>query len=309
MPTCPRDMLLHLDNFTAGTPREEIRCLRENHRILWQPDDYATGGHWLVLQRDDIDHVLKTPADFSNNFGPLLEDFPEEFLPEQQQSMTFMDPPRHRLYRSLADHAFRPRQLQQRLPLMQTMATEIIDAVIDRGECEFVEDVAMQLPTRVMFSLLGVRDEDFRRVIDLTNTLTLANDPDYAADRTEGFVASMELLRLGEELADDHLANPRDSMTMEMLQSKVEGRKLSSREFGRFFLNLIVGGTETTRNTLASLVYELIRHPEQYALLQAQPELVTNAVEEGLRLHNTVVYLRRTATRDRSSPANRFARG
>ena len=138
MATCPHATLLNLANFGSGTPREEIVRLRKAHRVVWQEDEYANGGYWLVLQRDDIDTVLKTPGDFSNNFGPLLEDFPEDVLAVQQQSMTFLDPPRHREYRSLADFAFRPKALQPRKPLMQEMATEILDRVIDKGECEFV---------------------------------------------------------------------------------------------------------------------------------------------------------------------------
>lgn len=297
MSLCPHASLLNLANFDQGTPRTEIARLRENHRIVWQDDEINGGGHWLVLHRDDIDQVLKTPADFTNNFGPLLEDFPEEFLAEQQQSLTFMDPPQHRNYRALADYAFRPKALEKRLPVMQRMASDIVDAVAHQSECEFVEDVAMQLPNRVMFTLLGVPETDYQKVVDLTQTLTLSSDPDYASDRMEGFMASMELMVYGEQLADDHRINPRDSMTMDMLNSDIEGRTLTSREFGRFFVNLIVGGVETTRNTLAWLFYELAQHPEQYASLRSDLSLVPNAVEEALRLHNTVIYLRRTATR------------
>ena len=154
---CPHATLLDIGNFAHGTPRAEIARLRKTgRRLLWQTDDYANGGHWLVLQRDDIDTVLKTPADFSNNFSPLLEDFPEDILAVQQESMTFMDPPRHRQYRSLVDPAFRPRAMVGREQLIQRYAREVIDAVIDRGECEFVEDVAMQVPMRTLLGLLGV---------------------------------------------------------------------------------------------------------------------------------------------------------
>ena len=154
--TCPHGSLLDLANFEQGTPRAEIARLCKQHRVVWQADDYACGGHWLVLQRDDIDAVLKTPADFTNNFSPLLEDFPEDVLAVQQESMTFMDPPRHREYRSLVDFAFRPRALKVRAPMMKAMAKEIIDGVIDKGECEFVEEVALQLPMRVIYGLLGI---------------------------------------------------------------------------------------------------------------------------------------------------------
>ncbi|MEZ5571063.1 MAG: cytochrome P450 [Halioglobus sp.] len=297
MSQCPHLSVLNLANFDKGTPRDAIARLRREHRVVWQQDD-ELGGYWLVLHNEDIDRVLKTPADFTNNFGPLLEDFPEEVLEIQQQSMTFLDPPRHRSYRSLADVAFRPRAIRAREQHLRSMAVSVIDGVIDRGECEFVADVALQLPMRAIFGLLGVQDADYPRLVELTNTLTLANDPDYALDRDAGFAASIEAYVFGQQLAEEHRQNPRDTMTMDLLNTQINGRRLTNEDFAGFFVNLIVGGIETTRNTTAWLVYEFIRNPRQFALLQSNLALVPNAVEEILRYRNTVVYLRRTATRD-----------
>lgn len=309
MAQCPFKPLLDFGKFSAGTPHELIGALRSAHRILWEDDEFATGGHWLVFQQRDIDHVLQSPALFSSNFGPLLDDFPAPLLAEQQESVTFMDPPRHRVYRSLVEPAFRQTAMRQREPLMRALARDILDEVLPRGECEFVQEVAMQLPTRVIFAVLGVPAEDFARVADLTNTLALADDPDFAENRQAGFAASGMLMQYGTALAASHRRTPRDSLTMTLLGSQAEGHKLSDVEFGRFFNNLIVGGTETTRNTLAGAMYEFIRHPEQYALLQQDPALVTGAVEEVLRFRNPVIYLRRTATQDQELAGQKISRG
>ena len=309
MDPIPATSLLHLDHFAAGTPREEIARLRRAHRLLWQEDGYARGGHWLVFQRDDIDFVLKNPDRFTNAHGPLLEDTPEAILGELQQSMTFQDPPAHRVLRSLGDLAFKPDSLAARRPLMQTMAREILDALGDRRECEFIAEVAMQLPMRILFRLLGVREEDHARVVELTNTLTLANDPDFAENRLAGFQAGIDLIAFGESLAADLRRDRRDSLSLAMLDAERSGRRLDDREFGRLFQNLVVGGVETTRNTLGWLLYELIRHPDQYARLQADPALVEGATEEILRFRNTVVYLRRTATRDQEFAGEKLRAG
>jgi len=93
---------------SRGHARAYIDELRGEHRILYQPDLYATGGHWLLFQQADIDFVLRSTDLFTNNFGPLLEDMPDFLLPEQQKSLTFMDPPQHKQYRSLVEYAFRP---------------------------------------------------------------------------------------------------------------------------------------------------------------------------------------------------------
>lgn len=253
--------------------------------------------------------MLKNPDRFTNGHGPLVEDTPDAILGELQQSMTFQDPPAHRALRSLGDLAFKPDSLDARRPLMQSMAREILDGLGDRRECEFVSEVAMQLPMRILFRLLGVREEDYARVVDLTNTLTLANDPDFAENRLAGFQASIELIAFGESLGADLRESRRDSLSLAMLDAERGGRRLSDREFGRLFQNLVVGGVETTRNTLGWLLYELIRHPDQYARLQADPGLVEGAVEEILRFRNTVVYLRRTATRDQEFAGERLRAG
>jgi cytochrome P450 len=298
MNQCPFKPLLDFDTFAEGTPRAYINELRGQHRILWQPDHHKTGGHWLLFQQADIDFVLRSTELFTNNFGPLLEDMPDEALEEQQESLTFMDPPRHRTYRSLVEYAFRPSQMTAREPSMRVAARAIIDNVIDRGECEFVNEVAIRMPMHVMFTLLGVSANDFQRVVDLTNTLSLADDPDFAENRAAGFVASMELIEYGTWLAADHRGNPRDTMTADVLNSELDGQKLTDREFGRFFNNLITGGIETTRNTLAWSMVDFIDHPDQYRLLQNDLSLIPNAVDEILRYRNPVAYLRRTAKQD-----------
>jgi cholest-4-en-3-one 26-monooxygenase len=298
MGECPYTSLLDLDSFTQGTPRAYINELRGEHRILWEPDSHKTGGHWLLFKQADIDFVLRSTELFTNNFGPLLEDVPEDLLPELQQALTFMDPPEHKKFRTVVEYAFRPTQMKLREPSMRAEAKAIIDNVIARGECEFVTEVAIQLPMRVMFRLLGVQPKDFEYVVKLTNTLTLADDPDFAENRRDGFIASNQLMEFGEALATEHRANPRDNMTSDVLNSEVDGWKLTDREFGRFFNNLISGGIETTRNTLSWAMTDFIANPDQYRAMQNDLSLVPGAVEEILRYRNPVAYLRRTAKQD-----------
>ncbi len=295
---CPVRPFLDLDGFAGGMPREQLDALRQAHRSLWEADAFATGRHLLLFHQADIDHVLKSPALFSSGEGPLLDDFPPEILADQRQSLTFKDPPDHRRHRALVEGAFRAQSLEERLPLMRAIASEIIDDVIDRGTCEFVNEVAIQLPLRVMCAVLGVPDADRQMIVDLTNTLIMADDPDFARDRAEGFRASIALTEYGEALATAERAAPGDTLTARVLAAQIDGEQLTDRDFGRFFNNLIVGGIETTRNTLAWAMYEFWRHPDQYHLLQSDPTLVDGAVEEVLRFRNPVVYLRRTATGD-----------
>jgi cholest-4-en-3-one 26-monooxygenase len=298
MSECPYKPLLDFDAFAHGIPHERIGEMRAEHRVLWEPDDHSAAGHWLVFRQPDIDHVLHTPELFTSTGGPFLEDMPAALLDPKRLSINLMDPPAHRQYRSLVEYAFRPGLLKEREPIMRDMAREIIDRVIDRGSCEFVDEVAIHLPMRVMFYLLGVRPEDEQRVVNLTNATLFGDDPVYAADRAAGFDAKKELDDFGAALAADHRANPRDTMTMEVLNAERDGYRLSDRDFAAFFTNLISGGLDTTRNTLSWAMFEFVRHPDQYRMLQADRSLVTGAVEEILRFRNPVAYIRRTATQD-----------
>ena len=295
MSGCPMRPFLDFERFRDGTPRAQLNALREQHRILKEEDDFQPGYHWLVFRRDDIDHVLQNPQLFSNNYGVFIEDMPDRVLAEKQQSMTFMDPPQHRRHRVLVEGAFRPQALKAREPAMRAAAKAILAPVLAQGQCEFVTEVAAKLPMAVMFSLMGVKPEDEAYVVDTTNAVTMADDPDFAKNRRAGYDASVALVEFGEALAADHRRNPRDTLTQEVLRSDLNGERLSDREFGRFFSNLIVGGLETTRNTLSLAMWEFIHHPDQYRALQNDLSLVAGAVEESLRHRNTVVYLRRTA--------------
>jgi cytochrome P450 len=309
MSQCPFKPLMDFDAFAHGIPHDRIGELRAQHRVLFEPDEHATGGHWLVFRQEDIDHVLHTPELFTSSRGPFLEDMPENLLDPKRLSINLMDPPAHRQYRSLVEYAFRPGLLKEREPMMRDFARQIIDTVIDRGECEFVDEVAIRLPMRVMFYLLGVRPEDEQRVVDLTNATLFGDDPRYAANRKAGFDAKTTLDDFGAALAADHRANPRHSITMEVLEAEREGRKLSDQEYGALFTNVISGGLDTTRNTLSWAMVEFVRHPDQYRALQADPSLLPGAVEEVLRYRNPVVYLRRTATRDVELAGQKIPKG
>ena len=167
MTQCPFKPLLNFEKFAAGTPRRLVSELRSAHRILWEDDEFVTGGHWLLSQQRDIDHVLQSPALFSSHFGPLLDDFPAQLLREQQESFTFMDSPGTASTGRWWSPRFRPAAMRVREPMMRALASSILDEVMPRGECEFVAEVAMQLPTRVIFAVLGVPAADFKRVADL----------------------------------------------------------------------------------------------------------------------------------------------
>jgi len=299
MSKCPVNHLMSVENFQEGAPYALFRELKRDKPVAWEAEDIsANGGHWNVFSKEHVDTVMKKAAIFSNTGGPHLLDPPKELISGANASLNVMDAPLHRQNRSLVDHAFKPAAIKRREDQIRQITAAIIDQVIDKGQCEFVSEVAQQLPLAVICMILGIPESEKKMVCDLANTMMLAEDPDFSGGQAESFAAQGQLIVYGNKLAADHRVNPRDSLTMEMLEAKEGDFQLSDHEYGMMFLNLIIGGIETTRNTTAFGLAELIRHPDQYQMLAADPALMPDAVDEMLRFRTPITYFRRTALED-----------
>ncbi|MEA2922719.1 MAG: hypothetical protein QOF07_2684, partial [Bradyrhizobium sp.] len=201
-------------------------------------------------------------------------------------------------YRLLINKGFTPRMVKQLDDSMRDRATRIVDAICEKGECDFVTDVAAELPLQVIADILGVPQEDRFRVFDWSNRLIGADDPEYAVATDNPMEAAMELYAYAHNLAADRRENPKDDIVSILLRAEVEGHTLSELEFDMFFLLLTVAGNETTRNALAHGMLALIEHPEQRQKLIDDPSRIAGGVEEILRWGSPVMCFRRTATQD-----------
>jgi cytochrome P450 len=129
--------------------------------------------------------------------------------------------------------------------------------------------------------------------------MMIADDPDFAGSVMEGYDAQRALVKYGAQLAANHRLHPRDDLTTDLLAATREGgEQLTDLEYGLLFLNLIIGGVETTRNATAYGLHDLIQHPDQFQMLQNDPELIPGAVEEMLRFRAPIMNYRRTAMED-----------
>ncbi len=174
--------------------------------------------------------------------------------------------------------------------------TLIIDEVIERGSCDFVTDLAAELPLQAIAEIMGVPQEDRKLLFDWSNRMIGSEDPEYATNDTQ--TASAELYGYVNNLARLRKEEPRDDIVTKLINSEIDGDRLSDAEFEFFMLLLTVAGNETTRNTTSWGMHALMQHPEQYQLLRENPELLDGAVEEILRWASPVYYFRRTAMAD-----------
>jgi cholest-4-en-3-one 26-monooxygenase len=295
--------LTDLDTFERDVPHEWFRRLRLASPVHWHEEKNGPG-FWAITKYSDVKAISSNPALFSSERrGALAREPQDEDLTFMRSIMLNMDPPRHRQYRALVSRAFTPRRISDIQRNIQDMVREIINGVIERGECDFVEDIAALLPLRAICEMMGVPQEDRRSVYLLGNRMVGIDDPELHPDgkpmrQADGTAAAAEMFMYAGHLWEKAHTHPGDDLATALVNAEVDGHRLTDAEFNFFFLILIIAGNETTRTVTSNGMLALLQHPEQLRDLRRDPSLVNSAVEEILRYAPAVHNFRRTATGD-----------
>ena len=285
--------LLSPESFAAGHPFEQYQWLRENAPVYRHPEP-AGPGFWVITRHADVLSISRDPTRFSNGPTIAIED-PDPQSPmagAAGRMMLMMDPPAHTAYRKLISREFLPAPATALVPRLQVLATQIIDEVIEQGECDFVADVAGEMPSYVIAELMGLPLADGRELYRLTEVLHTAPEaqPPGAAEQAAG-----SMFEYATRVYEDKRAHPGDDLASKLVQAEVDGERLSLLDFQMFFMLLIDAGGDTTRNLLGGGLLALLERPQVFERLRAQPSLIPAAREELLRWVSPVVYMRRTA--------------
>ena len=284
--------------FVAGVPHDYFKQLRDEAPVCWLEPASGQGG-WCVTRHAEVAAVNRDNLTFSSaRGGTMMHDMPPEALEQQRLMMLNMDPPLHTRYRLLVNKGFTPRMVSRLEERARALTNDILDAVCEKGECDFVTDIAAELPLQVIAELMGVRPEDRHLVFDWSNRMIGSEDPEYHASPEDAMVASMELFAYAHQLVAEKRAEPGEDILSVLTNASVDGEQLSELELDLFFLLLTVAGNETTRNLISHGMLALIEHPDQRSLLLEDPSLVGGAAEEMLRWASPVMHFRRTATRN-----------
>jgi cholest-4-en-3-one 26-monooxygenase len=299
MPTPVRPIdLSDPECFADGVPHAFLRRLRAESPVAFMPECKGGPGFWAVTRHRDVVHVSKHPELFSSSQGTNIEDQTGEQLARLQTIMLDMDPPRHVKYRRLVSRGFTPKRIAALAPHVRELARGIVDEVARKGECDFVKDVAAELPLLVICELMGVPPDDRHVLFDLSNRLIGFDDPEFQTSPEDAERAAAEMWAYAHHLGQRRRATPVDDLVSDLVTGQVDGHGLSELEFNNFFLLLAVAGNETTRNAIAGGLLALLEHREQWIRLCENPSLVDHAVEEIVRWVSPVIHFRRTATRD-----------
>jgi cholest-4-en-3-one 26-monooxygenase len=287
-------------NFVAGVPHEWFRRLRAEAPVYWHPEASAhRGGFWTVTDYDDCVTVNRDWERFSSyKHSALFTDMDDDQLAQQRMMMLNMDPTMHTRYRRLVNKGFTPKLVRDLEQQIVGYAEGIIDAVSERGTADFVEEISAELPLLVIAELLGVPQEDRRKVFDWSNRMIGSDDPEYQVEGADPGEAAMAVFSYAEELAAARRLEPRQDLVSTLINAEVEGEKLDQLELDLFFMLLIVAGNETTRNLMSGAMVAFFDHPDQWEKLRQDRSLLPSAVEEMLRFVTPVMHFRRTVVAD-----------
>jgi cytochrome P450 len=284
--------LLDPDTFRNGPPHEAFRRLRAEAPVCWHPERGGPG-FWLLSRHAEVVEVSRDHATFSSFLGGVMTpDLDPAGLAVNRMMLLNMDPPAHTKLRNLVNRGFTPRQVTRLEPRIRELAEGIVAAVAPAGGCDFVTQVAGELPSALIAELMGVPIEDGRRLYELTERMHSAGDPAGTQ------AAAAEMLGYAAALRASKRERPAEDVASVLLAAEIDGEALSDLEFDLFFLLLINAGGDTTRNLVASGMLTLLQHPEALAALERDRSLLPGAIEEMLRWCSPVMQFRRTATRE-----------
>ncbi len=296
---------------------DQLRWLRQNDPVHWSD---ATG-MFILTCFDEVSYVSKHNELFCSGQG-VLPDNPAKL------GLIDEDEPRHTVVRRLINKGFTPRMVKKLEEDFEIIVKEAIDAVAQKGECDFVDDIAVPLPLLIIADMIGVRKEDRHQFHQWSDAMILAQgnlgDPGVAERAAQAFV---EYGNYAGAILEDRRSNPKDDLMSILVHAKDAGvlgehegadervirleeqRQLNKDELIMFCVLLLVAGNETTRNGLSGSMKLLIEQSDVRQRLIDDPELIAPAVEEMLRLTSPVISFVRTATEDTELSGKKIAKG
>jgi cytochrome P450 len=328
-----------------GHPHQAFAWLRANDPLRYvKPTGFRP--FWAVTRHADIIEIEKQPELFASEPRPLLS--PEVTRPEMRQelisqiferlqdspkllevlatagegglirSLVQMDPPDHTKYRALVQPWFKPTNIKRLDDQLTAIIHDILDDMMGDGgtrELDFVQDIAVWPPLKLITALLGVPEADEWRILKLTNELFAGDDPEMkrvGEDPLSIFDTIKDLYAYFTRLTDERRANPTEDLASYIANGRIDGEYLPYKELISYYIIVATAGHETTRTAISGGLHALLTHPEQLRKLQDNihdEELVKLAVEEMIRWTTPVAQFSRTATADYELRGQKISQG
>ncbi len=291
--------LSHGATFEHGFPHAFFKKLRDEQPIYWhEPTQYSPGGEgfWVISRYEDCVRVMRDPATFSSDKVPPRKGGGTSLFDEPYAglAMNTADDPQHKRLRSLVSQGFTPRAIADMEMDLRRRAKLILEKIPNPDKCEFMSEVARELPLQAICTILGVPEEDRVQLSDWIDHGLMV--------QSEGVISREYLLLIqdyGKNLIERKREKPANDILSAIIHAKMDDpqeKPLTPLELINFFLLLFPAGAETTRSAIGGAMLAFIENPDQMAKLRAHPELMPTAVEEIVRWTTPSIYKRRTAT-------------
>ena len=301
------------DMYADRLPMDEFAELRRTAPVWWNRKPRGVGGfddegYWVVTRHADVVAVSRDNDNYSTWENTAIirhqDGASREQIELQRFVMLNIDPPQHTKLRGIVSRGFTPRAINNLRSALSARAERIVADAIASGSGDFVTDVAAELPLQAIAELVGVPQDDRRKVFDWSNDMVGYDDPEYVGDPA---AAAAELVGYAMVMAEDRRQCPRDDIVTKLVNAQVDGGELSSDEFGFFVILLAVAGNETTRNAISHGMHAFLENPGQWELFKA--ERPDTAADEIVRWATPVTVFQRTALADTTLGGQQIAAG
>lgn len=289
--------------FAMGHPHAAYDAVRTTTPVLRHPGTTLQPAFWALTRHADIHAVSLNAEQFSSTRGFRL---PTDNRASMDPAigrilgrfMLAMDRPEHDDYRMIVSSRFTPAALKGMEQSINETIAALMDGLVGRTTADFVHDIAADVPIKTICRIFGLSGADETKVLELTNTIFGTDDPDYAPTVEEASRNYMAIFDYADWLLDQRRKNPTDDLLSVIAHAEINGVAISRDDQRSFVSNLLAAGNETTRTSLTGAILALAEHPDQRALLIAQPELLPGAMNELLRYVSPVFQMMRTARKD-----------
>ena len=295
-------------SFFAGQEfHEAFRTLRREDPVHWTEHPNYAHGFWSVTKHADVKRILEDPITFSSYTNTHLPPDPtpltyeERLVRGQEHILAFLDPPKHGIMRRPMNKHFSAPAVNRYTDEVEQIVQDIVGEVGPNGQADLVEEIAAQLPVRLIFSMMDVPREDWDRIRKAAVTFMQPEDPAYILNNDVTSTQMAGITTLTDYISDLALkrrTTPGMDFASIIGAMEVEGRPLTSEEVRWFCFLFFTGGLETTRNATAVGLWQFMENPDQAQIVRDNPDALKGAVEEVLRWVTPSKNRLRVATED-----------
>ena len=259
---------------------------------------------WAVTRHADVMEIARQPDRWINAPRTALGPKPRDATGAMDvpvRALVQMDPPDHLVYRKISSDWFKPKSIARLNQRAGELAKRYVDRMVELGgSCDFVTDVAVHYPLYVILSLLGLPEEDFPRMLRLTQELFGTVDPELGRGTDQGDLVAtlLDFFEYFQKLTEERRAHPTDDLGSVIANAEIDGKSIGIMEAVGYYVLIATAGHDTTSSAIAGGLHALIEHPDQFRRVRDDPSLVATAVEEMIRWVSPVKQFMRTATAD-----------